>query len=449
MTEQEIEKLLKDFTNRLRFEQPLDLSLPADAALYVKGLHGTTDAVGRLRREILFLEGQGVFLFTGQPGSGKSTELHRLRRDLLGRDCKVYYCDLGEWLNLNAPVTLSSFLVALLSSWVDQVGALAGKRTPAERLIDFFTGTKLIPESLKLDAQGGPIKGQIQFALQSDENFRRELETNLKRQLSSIVAQAHRLVAELKLDLCARGERCVLLADSIEKIRGYGDGSDKVYASVQQLFIGEGAALRLPGVHVIYSVAPFLLEQSPQLASALGAGFIANMPSVHVLQQRSRLADPDGIAAVLSLLAARFPRWAEVFSPAQVQRLAEGTGGDLRDFLRAIRVALSDDIAALPVADATVDYALSHISPSPNILAEHVQWLARLDASHDAELGAAIDGLVLQRYLASKHVLAYLNGDTWYAVHPMLRDGIVRRAAALAAAAAVAAAAAPPKPAAA
>ena len=43
---------------------------------------------------------------------------------------------------------------------------------------------------------------------------------------------------------------------------------------------------------------------------------------------------------------------------------------------------------------------------------------------------------MLQHYLASKHVLAYLNGDNWYAVHPMLRDWVLQRGATLAALAA-------------
>ena len=129
MTEAEIEALLTDFTNVLNHEQPLDVSKPEDAARYVTGLHGDSDAVVRLRKDILRRIGGGVFLFTGQPGSGKSTELQRLKRDLqaLGGS-KVYYCDLQDWLNLNAPVTLSSFLVALLSSWVFQAGVIQAQQ---------------------------------------------------------------------------------------------------------------------------------------------------------------------------------------------------------------------------------------------------------------------------------------------------------------------------------
>ena len=432
-TADEIEALLTRFTNSLRFEHPLDLSIEADAAQYVEGLHGGVDAVARLRRDILRVEGGGVFLFTGQPGSGKSTELQRLRRDLLQRNCKVYYCDMSEWLNLNAPITLSSFLVALLSSWVDQVGTVQGQRTPAERLIGFFRDTRLIPESLKLDAGAGPIKGQIQFALQSDEDFRKNLEENLKRQLSSIVKQAQAFVAELKADLCSNGEKCVVLADSIEKVRGYGDDAERVYESIQRLFVSEGAALKFPGVHVVYSVSPFLLEQNNQLAAALGTGVVVNMPSVHVYQRNSADPDASGLAAVMKLVALRFPEWNRVFTEVQLKRLALQTGGDLRDFLRAIRVAITDDIETLPLADSAVDYALTQVSPSKAIPAEHVLWLARVEASHEPELTSTVDGKLLQRYLSTKHVLVYLNGDAWYGVHPLLREWVLQRQAAAAA----------------
>ena len=445
MTEQEIEDLLGAFTNVLNHDQALDLSNADDAKKYVIGLHGGTDAVARLRRDILRRIGGGVFLFTGQPGSGKSTELQRLKRDLTAKACKVYYCDLQDWLNLNAPVTLGSFLVALLSSWVDQAAVIQGQRSPAERLLAFFATTRLIPEGVKFEAGFGAAKSQFQLALQTDENFRRDLEANLQQQKSRFLDQARDFVVDLQASLCPNGERCVVLADSLEKIRGYGDESGRVYESVRRLFVGEGAALRLPGVHVVYSVSPFLLEQDTQIAASLGTGIVVNMPSVHVVMARSREPDESGLKAMQALVAARFARWPEVFTPAQLRRFAIHTGGDLRDFLRAMRVALSDDIPSLPVADTAVDFALEHVSPGRAIPAEHVRWLARLDQSHDAELAGDIDADVLQRYLATKHVLAYLNGSAWFALHPMVRGWVQERATRLATEAA--AAAPPPAPA--
>ena len=426
MSETEIDALLTRFHNALRMEGPLDVNIPADADLYVSGLHGSRDAVGSLRRDILRTEGGGVFLFTGQSGSGKSTELHRLERDLRAKGAKVYYVDLEEWLNFHEPVSLSAFLVSLLSGWVDQMGTLQAQRTPAERLITFFTKTRLIPENIKLDASAGPIKGQIQIALQSDPDFRRSLEANLRKQLSSIVLQAHDFVAQLKTDLCPQGEKCVLLADSIEKTSA---AAQSVYESVQQLFVSEGAALKLPGLHVVYSVSPYMLEQNHQLPSALGTGGVVTMPSVHVFQRNSSLADDVGIQAVTDMVERRFASWQQVFTPGQLQRLILNTGGDLRELLRAIRVAINEDIEALPVPEAAIEQALASVRPPKSILAEHVAWMARLEASHEAELGQAIDARVLQRYLSTKHVLVYLNGEPWYAVHPLLRTWVAERAA--------------------
>lgn len=429
MTADSIDDLLTRFHNALRIEGPLDVNLPADARLYVEGLHGGKDAVSRLRRDIQRTEGGGVFLFTGQSGSGKSTELHRLQRDLRAQGCKVYYVDLMDWLNLNEPVSLATFLVSLLSGWVDQIGTVAAQRSPAQRLVDFFTQTRLVPENIKLDATAGPLKGQIQFAMQSDANFRRELEANLRKRLSSIVQQAHGFVADLKSDLCAHGEKCVLLADSIEKLSGPGEAAKTVYDSVQHLFVSEGSALKLPGLHVVYSVSPFLLDQNNQLPSVMGTGAVVTMPSVHVFQPKSQEPDAVCLAAVRDLVARRFPEWQQVFTEAQLDRLVLSTGGDLRELLRAIRIAINDDIEQLPVDDAVIASALDGVRPPKSIPAEHIAWMAKLQASHECELGAAVDARVLQRYLSTKHVLVYLNGEAWYAVHPLLRDWVAERAA--------------------
>ena len=419
---------LTKFIQAVQNTEPLDVAQAADKGLYVEHLQGPRDALTLLKLEISHRIGDGVYLFTGQIGSGKSTELLRLKAELQSAECKVYYCDLEDWLNLNAPIDLASMLLALIASWVEAVGTRHGKRTPVQRLSDFLTRTNITLTGINLNADMGAAKVQLQLALKTDEGFRSRLENSIKANVGSFVNQAHRFVAELVADICPQDEKCVLIADSLEKIRGYGDEADKVYETVQRLFLSEGTALRLPGVHVVYSVSPFLLAQNPQLPSILGQGVVVNMPSVHVFKKRSNQLDDSGIAQMTALVGRRYTDWENFIEPDLLSELIRDCGGDLRDYLRAIKVVLLE-LEANPQTsqDDLLDVVRGQISPPKLVPSAHIAWMARLERSHEPELDDKIDNAVFQRYLATKHILAYLNGDAWYAVHPLLRGWVLAR----------------------
>jgi hypothetical protein len=419
---------LTAFIKAVQDTSPLDIADPADQARYVPHLQGPRNALGRLKSEITHQEGDGVYLFTGQIGSGKSTELLRLKKELESPQCKVYYCDLSDWLNLSAPIDLVSMLLGLVASWIEKVGEGRGTRTPFERLTDFLTRTNINLEKINLGADIGAAKTQIQLALKTDEAFRASLEQTLKNNVSAFVNQAHRFVAELVADICPQGEKCVLIADSLEKIRGYGAESEKVYESVERLFLSEGAALHLPSVHVVYSVSPFLLAQNPQLPGILGQGVVVNMPSVHVFKKRSTELDPEGVGQMTNLLQLRYAGWQAFFTPDFLQQMIRDCGGDLRDYLRAIKVVLLEMEAEPGASEEELLSAVrSQISPPKLIPTADIAWMARLERSHDPELDDKITSLAFQRYLATKHILAYLNGDAWYAIHPLLREWVMGR----------------------
>lgn len=419
---------LTKFIQAVQNTEPLDIAQPEDKSRYVEHLQGPRDALTRLKAEISHRIGDGVYLFTGQIGSGKSTELLRLKAELASAECKVYYCDLEDWLNLNAPIDLASMLLALIASWVETVGTLHGKRTPVQRLSDFLTGTNIMLTGINLGADMGVARGQLQLALKTDEGFRTRLEDAIKANVGSFVSQAHKFVAELVADICPNGEKCVLIADSLEKIRGYGDDANKVYETVQRLFLSEGTALRLPSVHVVYSVSPFLLTQNPQLPSILGQGGVVNMPSVHVFKNCSNQLDDSGIAQMTALVGRRYADWENFIEKDLLKELIRDCGGDLRDYLRAIKVVLLE-LEANPKTsrDDLLDVVRGQISPPKLVPSAHIAWMARLERSHEPELDDKIDNAVFQRYLATKHILAYLNGDAWYAIHPLLRNWVLGR----------------------
>lgn len=419
---------LTKFIQAVQNTEPLDVADAADKSRYVEHLQGPRDALRRLKSEISHREGDGVYLFTGQIGSGKSTELLRLKSELQSSQCKVYYCDLEDWLNLNAPMDLASMLLALIASWVETVGSIKGKRTPVERLTDFLTRTNITLTGINLGGGMGEAKAQLQLALKTDEAFRGKLEAAIKNNVGSFVRQAHGFVSELVADVCSLGEKCVLIADSLEKIRGYGGDAVKVYESVQRLFLSEGTALRLPGVHVVYSVSPFLLAQNPQLPSILGQGVVVNMPSVHVFEKRSDVLDPEGVKQMTNLVGLRYADWQKFIPADLLSDLIRDCGGDLRDYLRAIKVVLLEQEAdPNTTREDLLDLVRSQISPPRLVPSNHLAWMARLERSHDPELDDKVDNAVFQSYLATKHILAYLNGDAWYAIHPLLRSWVMAR----------------------
>jgi hypothetical protein len=101
-----------------------------------------------------------------------------------------------------------------------------------QRLTDFITRTNITISGIDLGGEIAGVKSQIKLALQTDQAFRARLEKTLESNLTSFVSQAHSFVAEFVADICPDGEKCVLIADSLEKIRGYGSESEKVYQSI-------------------------------------------------------------------------------------------------------------------------------------------------------------------------------------------------------------------------
>jgi hypothetical protein len=176
---------------------------------------------------------------------------------------------------------------------------------------------------------------------------------------------------------------------------------------------------------VVYSIAPYVLNQNRQLPALLGGAVAVQLPSVHVFKEKSNHADA-GVDQILAMLTKRCPDWQAFFDLNDVRRWALDCGGDLRDFLRGLQICLTALSDTQPKATA-VQWGLARSQIKPNMAIEraHIQWMARIDASHGAELDDQINALVLERYLSTKHVLAYLNGDTWYGLHPLIRDAVL------------------------
>eukprot|EP01034_Spumella_vulgaris_P030988 gene30988-38293_t len=430
----------KEFYNVLKVDHSINFADEAERARYVEHLHGNEDAMNLLKTEIELCDGQGVFLFSGQSGTGKTTELLRLQHALRTSSSfkgKVFYTDMTEWLNPTQKVELASFMLALTASWVDSLGNEQGQRSAWEKLWSFLKNTDVTLESfsfsagaaqveadataIQVGANFGPLSTNIKLALQNDQQFRSTLEDALKKNKTGFVKQLHDFVRELKIELCPHQEKCVLLIDSLEKIVGGGENTKEVLSSVLQLFEQQSSVLQLPLMHVVYSIPPFILRQNRQLPARLGNAADVSLPSVHVFKRKPYTVDRSeqgGQSKLRRLLSMRYPPWSNFFTEDQINAIIENTGGDIRDYLRTLQLCLlkvSPEQAR--VTETHIQTAFDRIRPNMDLPEQEKHWLARVNDTHESCLGEHIDVYTLESYIKTKHVLAYMNGC--YGLNPM------------------------------
>lgn len=294
-----------------------------------------------------------------------------------------------------------------------------------ERMADF------VNKEVKIEEFGVGADGlELKASLKDDPTFKQKLQRYLRGHVARLVKEAHRFGAEavkLVRDKYRDPDRkVVLLLDSIEQIRGVGAEAKTVYDSVENLFSVHADSLRLDLLHVIYTIPPYLIPLAPGLGRYLGGNIAENLPSVHVFHQNGS-EDTCGLEVLRKIVGKRCPEWEQIFSEAQLRRMACATGGDLRDFFRLIREVLigasMPDGGELPVADRLIEDAENKLRREMLPIAEDDKvWLRKINISKQAELQNKELLSRLAGYFDTHLVLNYRNGQDWYDVHPLIRD---------------------------
>ena len=408
-----------------------DRVLTPDDPVYIADLnrHGDADPIADIATEIDWQAGGGVCLFTGQRGTGKSTELQRLKRELEGLGARVFYVDLSEYLLLSKEIEISDFLVSMAGAMSEQVQTqfidTPGELGYWERFTQFLQSRVNIDE-IKFKLPGAEIKA----ALKSDPDFKRHMQETMRGHIAQLVQETHAFFLQTVNFIRARmGQpddgKVVLLVDSVERVRGVGNEAMKVYESVRNLFFSHAEHLCIPGLHVVYTVPPYLSVLAAGAGGLMGGATTRRLVSTHIFQDRSRQPDPAGLATLRQVVSVRHPDWTALFTPAALDSLALSSGGDLREFFRLIRLCLPAvrDDSQLPLDEAAVrsaqNAARNEMLPIPD---DQLAWLQAITKTHSPCLKTDADLPMLAHFLDNRMVLNYRNGSDWYDVHPLLRE---------------------------
>lgn len=359
-------------------------------------------------------------LVTGHRGSGKTTELLRLKKALENDNFFVVYVDVEKMLDLGdisyldvllaistalgdaldkADIALDAKLLLNIEEWfadkilsrVEEKGGTAVASAGAE------VGT-----SLPLLAK---IFGKATAEIKSASSQRLEIRRNLDRDLSQFLLYLRQFTTAAGLLLKKKDKtNLVLMIDGLEKAV-YKENKDG-FSNFHELFIHHAEQLKTPECHIIYTV-PLSLVYKAQLGDAWpGEYYFIPMVKVDRLEGRQLL-----LKAVEKRVAVDV-----VFETRDtVEDFITLSGGALRDLLRLIRMACGphDRIERVDGSAAIKAFLRQE---ERLIREEDKERLAQVAATKSLPNAAEYEGLLHNRLIHE-----YQNDHRWADVHPAVK----------------------------
>jgi hypothetical protein len=375
----------------------------------------------RLASTIELSDGPVFMLFTGLPGSGKTTELRRLMSLLLRREggprMLPVRVDAEQVIDISNPIDIPDLLAPLVHEVERAVLVAEGEDPDAagregwlERFWQFLSKTEVELQKL-------PGPKALVAELRTRPSFRQQVRKIVATHLDEFLGDARAQLLALQQRASEQGySDIVVVYDSLEKLRGMSSNWDEVLQSAERVFGGGAPHMRMP-IHTLYTV-PVALAVRRNVQVTL-------MPAVKVRDRAGRDSQP-GIEALRQLVARRLPQseWAEVFGASAEQRIDElirRSGGYLRELVEMLRNAMLGD---LPISEHDFRRLINDIGDRYHriIIGSDHPWLARVAVDKYLAADTPDERNAADRLLLDNAIVRYENDDSWFDLHPAVAE---------------------------
>ncbi len=398
-----------------------DKPLAADDDRYVdlSASRGTPQIAKSITRNIKRTDANShlQLLFTGHRGSGKTTELLRLKKELETAQFFTIYLDIEDILDLGS----LSYLDVLIAIAKQTQIALHEQDMPlSEELLDNIStwfAERIIEDSTFTTAEGGidtAIKSGVKlpffelFAkltanIKAASSRRETIRQNLKREISVFIDKLNTLIGAARQTVQNNNYKdLVIIVDGLEKMHYELNGEGQ--SSHSELFVRHAEQLRAPMCHIIYTV-PISLAYNQNLSADFDE--IKVLPMVNIKE--------DGIAKLIEIITQRVDV-EQVFADLDLlNTLAKTSGGVVRDLMRLIRMSTETDAAMISTTE--VDYAINTLRKQYDRLIrnEDIAIFKQIKTTQRIQSDESF-----ARLLNLRLVLEYENGHRWANLHPVI-----------------------------
>lgn len=405
---------------------------PEQDALYVdlNAARGDMDIVSRLEGKIRLAEGSPTCqVLAGHKGSGKSTELLRLKKRLESdpNPFFVVYVEADEDIDRN-DVDFPDVLIAIVRQTAAQLKEHAGInlkpgyfKDRLRRLKELFT-SDINFESFELDTGLMKLAG----AIKSSPDARAKIRELLEPDADNWLYAANDVIGQAVLELAKKVKKgLVILMDDLDKmvVREHaGTG----YNTDEYLFVNRAAQLTAFDCHVVYTM-PLSLAYSHQ-EQAVRASYGGPVPVVPMTKVAARSPEtgryPPGVEKFREIIARRLKAAnadeSQVFANDDVRdKLIALSGGQPTELMTLVREAIIAH--KLPIDEKSLQRAETEgrreyarqLRQDHWPIIEEVRQSGSFVRTKEKEPA-------FRELLGSRAILQYVNDEEWYALNPMV-----------------------------
>jgi hypothetical protein len=389
---------------------------------------GNPYVVGRLERTIRLPDQPTCQVLAGHRGSGKSTEIIRLKNELESGDPPfvAIYVEADEDIDRN-DVDFPDVLIAVVRQLTTQLKSREGIdlrpglfTTCFRRLQKVLTEINL--DSFELNAGVVKLAGQMKASPDARLEIRKIMEPDTSNWLSA----ANEVIDLAVLELRKKGKAgLVVLMDDLDKmiVREHSAGGCK---TDEYLFVNRAAQLTAFNCHVVYTM-PLSLAYSHQ-EQAIKSSYGGHVFVVPMTRVTARPPDKGsyalGVEKFREIIARRLraakAEGTEVFASERVcDALIALSGGQPSELMSLVREAIIAH--ALPIDDKSLERAKSEgrREYARQLRKDHWPVIEEIRATGSL-LRTEENEALFRELLESRAILQYANGDEWYGLNPMV-----------------------------
>lgn len=409
-----------DLTNAVRLcdpYSPLDPNIDRDLHINPTGARAS-DPLARIVRNIQRSGGiQTLHLVGGHVGSGKTTELLRMKEELIHGPASttVLFLDASQAFN-QIKVDLEDILIGLWAVLTElhPKATLPIYKELLKAQFEQYLKSILGDIPGKFEQLLGKLLGGLKIGGQAEQ-----IRGALRPMSDILINGLNQAFERLPEHIHSKEAPIVALIDNLEKL------SENRRGAVEDLYLGRMVELKKLEAHLVITV-PLYLCYAASGASLIGlyGGEIFVIPMIEVRKPVSKGGGDNeaGLGMMVSMLSKRVD-FDLLFEDKRTgaEEIARASGGCMRHALRILSTAINEQdappITAQSIATAVGTMQADYERALPESYVPVLKEIAKLNRFPDR-----CDGEIKRELLQHLYVLEYRNGgpDPWYAVHPLV-----------------------------